>query len=196
MGKWVNQSINSAVEPATGDHIDIEDLARLADDNVQAEERQHMIGHLNRCQRCYDILQETLKDASAEASLRPASVPWWKSRMTFALAASIILVVLVGGMLTAKFWMPRSPVILASLNLDLALKDILLENDAVKWEQKDRIQRLLTALQQRGLPVNDLDLVMLAKPYYQKKSLFGPAEVLHIRIENKVAYLEVKEKDK
>jgi hypothetical protein len=36
---------------------------------------------------------------------------------------------------------------------------------------------------------------LLSKPYYQKKSLFGPKEVLHIRIENKVAYLEVKEKE-
>jgi hypothetical protein len=51
------------------------------------------------------------------------------------------------------------------------------------------------AFQQRGLEVKDLNLVLLSKPYYQKKSLFGPKEVLNIRIENKVAYLEVKEKE-
>jgi hypothetical protein len=84
---------------------------------------------------------------------------------------------------------------LASLDLDQALKDILLEDDALKWEKKERVNRLLTALQQRGLEVKDLNLVLLSKPYYQKKSLFGPKEVLHIRIDNKVAYLEVKEKD-
>jgi hypothetical protein len=37
--------------------------------------------------------------------------------------------------------------------------------------------------------------VLLSKPYYQKKSLFGPKEVLNIRIEKKLAYLEVKEKE-
>jgi hypothetical protein len=52
----------------------------------------------------------------------------------------------------------------------------------------------VSALQQRGLELKDLDVVVLAKPYYQKKSLFGPKEVLHIRIENKVAYLDIKEK--
>jgi len=84
---------------------------------------------------------------------------------------------------------------LASLDLDQGLKDILLENNDPKWENKERINRLLTALQQRGLAVKDLNLVLLSKPYYQKKSLFGPKEVLHIRVENKVAYLEVKEMD-
>ena len=84
---------------------------------------------------------------------------------------------------------------MASLDLDQALKDILLEDDALKWEKKERVYRLLTALQQRGLAVKELNLALLSKPYYQKKSLFGPKEVLHIRIDDKVAYLEVKEKD-
>jgi hypothetical protein len=53
----------------------------------------------------------------------------------------------------------------------------------------------VAALQQKGLQVKALNLVLLTKPYYQKKSLFGPKEVLHIRIEKKVAYLEVKEID-
>jgi len=84
---------------------------------------------------------------------------------------------------------------LASLDLDQGLKDILMEDDALKWEKKERVNRLLAALQQRGLEVEDLNLVLLSKPYYQKKSLFGPKEILHIRIDNKVAYLEVKEMD-
>ena len=115
--------------------------------------------------------------------------------MFYALAVSIVLVLLIGGPLTIKHWSPDARIISASLDLDQALKDILLESDALKWEKKERLNRLLTALQQRGLEVKDLNLVLLAKPYYQKKSLFGPKEVLHIRIEDKVAYLEVKEKD-
>ncbi len=115
--------------------------------------------------------------------------------MFYALAVSIVLVLIIGGPLALKHWTQDPPVILASLDLDQGLKDILLENDAPKWKNKARVSRLLTALQQRGLAVKDLDLVLLSKPYYQKKSLFGPKEVLHIRVENKVAYLEVREKD-
>jgi hypothetical protein len=127
--------------------------------------------------------------------MQPGSVPWWRTRIFYALAVSIVLVILFGGPLAIKHWTQRPRVILASLDLDQALKDILLEDDALKWEKKERVNRLLTALQQRGLEVKDLNLVLLSKPYYQKKSLFGPKEVLHIRIDNKVAYLEVKEKD-
>jgi hypothetical protein len=195
MGKWMNKTINPSVVPESEDHILIEDLARLAEGTADAAERQQLIGHLNRCRRCYQILQETLKDVSAETTLQPGSVPWWKTRMFYVLAASIVLVILIGGPLAIKHWTQRSPVILASLDLDQALKDILLEDDALKWEKKERVNRLVAALQQRGLEIKDLNLVLLSKPYYQKKSLFGPKEVLQIRIENKVAYLEVKEMD-
>ena len=112
--------------------------------------------------------------------MQPESVPWWKTRMFYALAVSILLVLLIGGPLAIKHWTQRPPVIMASLDLDQGLKDILLEDDALKWEKKERLNRLLTALQQRGLEVKELNLVLLSKPYYQKKSLFGPKEVLHL----------------
>ena len=195
MGKWMKQTITPPVVPESEDHILIEDLARLAEGAVDAAERQHLIGHLNRCQRCYQILQETLVDVSAETSKQPVSTPWWKTRRFYALAVSFLLVLLIGGPLAIKQWNQRSPVITASLDLDQVLKDILLEDGTLKWEKKERLNRLLAALQQRGLAVKELNLALLSKPYYQKKSLFGPKEVLHIRIENKVAYLEVKEKD-
>jgi hypothetical protein len=195
MGKWMNKAINPSVVPESLDHIHIEDLARLAEGAVDAVERRHLIGHLNRCQRCYQILQETLKDVSAETTPKPGPVPWWRTKMIYALAVSIVLALLIGGPFAIKHWTQRPPVIMASLDLDQALKNILLEDDALKWEKKERVNRLLTALQQRGLAVKDLNLVLLSKPYYQKKSLFGPKEVLQIRIENKVAYLEVKEMD-
>jgi hypothetical protein len=195
MGKWMSKTINPSVVPESEDHILIEDLARLAEGAVDATERQHLIAHLNRCHRCYQILQETLEDLSAETTLQPGSVPRWRTRRFYALAVSIVLVLLIGGPLAVKHWILRPPVILASLDLDQGLKDILLEDDALKWEKKERLNRLLAALQKRGLAVKDLNLVLLSKPYYQKKSLFGPKEVLHIRIENEVAYLEVKELD-
>jgi hypothetical protein len=195
MGKWMNKTINPSVVPESEDHILIEDLARLAEGAVDAAEREHLIRHLNRCHRCYQILQETLADVSAETSMQPVFVPWWKTRMFYALAVSFLLVLLIGGPLAIKQWTKRSPVITASLDLDQGLKDILLEDDTLKWEKKGRLNRLLAAMQQNGLAVKELNLALLSKPYYQKKSLFGPKEVLHIRIENKVAYLEVKEKE-
>lgn len=191
----MNETIDPPVATESEDHILTEDLARLAEGAVDAAERQHLIGHLNRCRRCYQILQETLEDLSAEKSMPSVAVPWWKTRMFYALALSIVLILIIGGPFAVKQWTQCPPVILASLDLDQGLKDILLENDATKWENKERINRLLTALQQRGFAVKDLNLVLLSKPYYQKKSPFGPKEVLHIRIENKVAYLEVREKD-
>ena len=195
MGKWMKRTINPSDVPESEDHILVEDLARLAEGAVDATERQHLIGHLNRCQRCFKILQETLKDVSVETSMQPVSVPWWRTRMFYALAGSIALILIIGGPLAIKHWTQRPPVILASLDLDQTLIDILLEDDTLRWEKKERVNRLLIALQQRGLEVKDLDLVLLSNPYYQKKSLFGPKEVLHIRIDNGVAYLEVKEKD-
>jgi hypothetical protein len=195
MSKWMNKTINPSVVPESEEHILIEDLARLAEGTVDGAERRHLIGHINRCRKCYQILQETLKDVSAETSTQPGSVHWWRTKMFYALAVSIVLALLIGGPFAIKHWTQTSPVILASLDLDQGLKDILLEDDALKWEKKERVNRLLTALQQKGLAVKDLNLVLLSKPYYQKKSLFGPKEVLQIRIENKVAYLEVKELD-
>jgi hypothetical protein len=195
MGKWMNETITPSVVSESEDHILIEDLARLAEGTVDTAERRRLIGHLNRCQRCYHILQETLVDVSVETSMQSFAVPWWRRRLFYALAVSILLVLIIGGPPAFKHWTQGPSVILASLDLDQELKDILLEDDALKWENKARLNRMLTALQQRGLAVKDLDLVQLSKPYYQKKSLFGPKEVLHIRIENKVAYLEVTEKD-
>ena len=195
MGKWMKETINPSVVPESEDHIFIEDLARLAEGAVDGAERRQLLGHLNRCQRCYQILQETLEDVSAETSLQPGVVPWWRRKMFYALAVSIFLIFIIGGPLAIKYWIQRPAVVLASLELDQGLKDILLEDDSLKWENKERVNRLLTALQQRGLAVKYLSLVLLSKPYYQKKSLFGPKEILHIRIDNQVAYLEVKEKD-
>ena len=178
------------------DHIETEDLARLAEGNVSRAENERFTQHLNRCQRCYQILHETLNDLSRESAVQPASAPapapLWKSKTFYALAASVILVFLVGGQLVFKYWFQPPQVISAAVDLDQDLKDILMEDEALRWEKGPRLDRLVAVLQKKGHEFKDLNLVVLAKPYYQKKSLFGPQEVLHIRIEGKVAYLEVK----
>ena len=199
MGKWINKSLDPSVSPnlpVSDNHVAIEDIARLADGTVDAGERARLFRHINRCPRCYEILHQTLKDAPFETPAKPAAGFWWKTKVAYALAASIILVLVIGGQLAYKYWDHVPKAISATLDLNQNLKDILLEDDALRFGKGARLNRLLAALQQTGLPVKDLDFVVLTKPYYQKKSLFGPREVLHIRIENNVAYLEVKEVDK
>ena len=198
MSKWVKKSLEPTVSPNSPDsdnHVEIEDIARLADGNVASNERERLFRHINRCQRCYEILHHTLKDSSLAASVQPAAGPWWKSKTAYALAASIILIFIFSGQFAYKYWYRVPRVISATLELDQNLKDILMEDAALQFGKGARLNRLLAVLQQTGLPVKDLNLAVLTKPYYQKKSLFGPREVLQIRIENGIAYLEVKEVD-
>ncbi len=194
MGKWAKKSLEPSVSlnsTVSDNHIAIEDIARLADGIVDDGERERLFRHINRCQRCYEILHHTLKDASNATSEKFSGSPWWKTKTAYALAASIILLFVISGQLAYKYWTRVPKVISATLDLDQNLKDILLEDDGLRFGKGPRLNRLLAALQQKGLPVKNLNLAVLSKPYYQKKSLFGPREVLHIRIENGVAYLEV-----
>jgi hypothetical protein len=197
MGKWINKSLQPTVSPDSEDHIAIEDLARLADGTVDRAERERFTRHINRCQRCYEILQQTLTGMPQAASAQPdSSDRWWKTKAVYALAASIILVFIVAGQLGYKYWMHPPRILSATLDLDQELKDILMEDDALQWEKGARLNRLEAAFVKKGLQFGDLSLAVLTKPYYQKKSLFGPREVLHVRIENGVAYLEVQEMPK
>lgn len=193
MGKWLNKTLKPTDSLESQTHADIEDLARLVEGTLDSAERKRLLRHLNRCGKCYEVLQETLKDVSIDTSEKPVSLPWWKMKSVYALAASIILIFIIGGHLVSKYRTQQSQVISAILNLDQELKDILLEDSALQWNSVERIDRLVAALQQKGLQIETVNRVVLSKPYYQTKSLFGPEETLHIRIEDNVAYLEVKE---
>ena len=193
MGKWLNKTLKPTDSPESQNHADLENLARLVEGTLDSAERKRLLRHLNRCGKCYEVLQETLKDVSIETSEKPTSIPWWKMKSVYALAASIILIFIIGGQLVFKYRAQQSQVITTKLNLDQGLKDILLEDNALQWNSVERIDRLVAALQQKGLQIKTVNRVVLSKPYYQTKSLFGPKETLHIRIEDNVAYLEVKE---
>jgi hypothetical protein len=195
MANWTNKSLEPPVSPDSEKHVAAEDIARLAEGSVKNAEREDLLYHINRCRRCYQILDNTLKDSQFNTSEHRTASPWWKTKVAYALAASIILIFVISGQFAYKHWDRVPGVISATLDLDQNLKDILLEDDALRFGKGARLNRLLAVLQQTGLPVKDLNLVVLAKPYYQKKSLFGPKEVLLIRIENEVAYLEVQEKE-
>ena len=193
MGKWLDKTLNPTDPTDSENHADLEDLARLAEGRLDRAERKRVLSHLNHCGKCYEILQETLKDLSTETIDEPAPASWWKRKSVYALAASIIMIFIIGGQLMYKFRIQQTQITSAELILDQELKDILLEDSGLQWNNVERIERLISALDKKGINLKQFNRVVLAKPYYQTKSLFGPEEILHIRIKDKVAYLEVSE---
>ncbi len=192
MGKWLHKTLKPTDSVESEPHADIEDLARLVEGSIEGDERKRLLRHINRCRRCYEILQETMQDVPAETSDKPAPIPWYKKKSVYALAASMLLIFFFGAQLVYKFQTTPSLAVTAKLALDQELKDILLEDSRLQWQNVERIKRLLSVLQKKGYRVKSFDRVVLTRPYYQVKSLFGPQEILHIRIEDNVAYLEVK----
>ena len=184
--------LKSEEYPDAGEHIDPETLARLAEGRIEKQERANCIKHLNRCQSCYDILQQTLTDLGRESPL-----PWKRSRPSYALAAGIILVLLIGGGILFRSLQGPTPVVIASLVMDQDLKAVLLEDKSLTWEKGNRVNRLAALLRDRGVNVKVLDKVILASPYKGKKGLsrdlFAPREILKVRIEGDTAYIEVAE---
>jgi hypothetical protein len=193
MGKWMNRLLAPSGGQDLADHVATEDIARLVDATVGDAEREHLLRHINRCQRCYDILHYTIGENPFDAAERAGAKPWWKRPTFYAIAASIALFFIISGQLVYRHWSREPGIVTATLELDQNLIDILLDDSALQISRGARLDRLLDALQQRGVPVKTVNLAVLAKPYYQKKSLFGPKEFLHIRIEARVAYLEVRE---
>ncbi len=193
MGKWLHKALtpNDPTEPEP--HADPEDLACLIDGRLGGDERKDLLHHLNTCGHCYRILQETMKDTQAAPSRNKTPLFRWKRKSVYALAASIALLVLIGGPLFYKFHSGQKLITSAELILDHELKEILLEDNTLEWRGSRRITRLMSALQKKGYNLKAFDRVVLAKPYYQVKSIFGPEEILHIRIDGNVAYLEVRE---
>ncbi len=193
MGKWLHKALKPTGKAEPEPHVDMEDLACLIEGKLGGDERENLLRHLNQCGRCYQILQDTMNDLQAEPSGESAPRPWWKTRAIHALAASFALLVLIGGPLVYQYQTRQSLITSAELILDQELKAILLEDDNLQWHDDRRIKRLIAVLSQKGYRLKAFDRVVLAKPYYQVKSIFGPEEVLHIRIEDDVAYLEIKE---
>ncbi len=193
MGKWLYKALKPTAIAESGTHADMEDLAKLIEGRLGGDERKNLLRHLNRCGQCYEILQETMKDIYAAPSEEPTPIPWWKTKSAYALAASVMLLILVGGPLVYQFQTRQSLSTSAKLILDQELKEILLEDDTLQWNNEKRIKRFISALRQKGYRLKSFDRVVLAKPYYQTKSIFGPEEILNIRVDDGVAYVEVKE---
>ncbi len=190
MGPWTGRILTPGGREENEAHIDPEDIARLAEGRVPDGERRRLVRHLNRCAACYEMLSETLPHVPLEAS-----APWWKNRAVYALAASLVLVVLIGGNLMQRYGGDSAGLIVASLTVDGDLRHILMENDALYWPEGDRLDRLGALLRQRGMKVKTLKGAVLSTAYTPTKSMFGPKETLKVRIEQGIAYLEVVEEE-
>ncbi len=193
MGKWLHQILKPNDPSEPGPHADMEDLAGLIEGTLGNEKRKDLLRHLNACGQCYQILQETMKDTQAASSKKPTPLFSWKTKPVYALAASIALLMLIGGPLLYIFQTGPSVITSAEIILDQDLKEILLEDQTLEWSRGKRINRLISALQKKGYHLKAFDRVVLARPYYQVKSILEPEEVLVIRIDGNVAYLEVRE---
>ncbi|MBU2551051.1 MAG: hypothetical protein KKB20_21755 [Proteobacteria bacterium] len=190
MGSLIGHILKPGGEPAGEPHLTDQDLARLAEGRVSSGEREAFSGHLNRCERCYEIFSETLADASEDAAAKVGVAGRLKAWQAAA-AASILIALLIGGGLYYRVYQPAPQMPTASLAVDPELKALLLENEDLNWRSKDRIARLAGLLRQRGVRVKDLDKVVMVAAYQPSKSFIAPREVLRLRIENGVAYLEV-----
>lgn len=95
MSRLVKSILTPGGTGADGPHLADEDLARLAEGRVSGAERRGLIEHVNRCPRCWRVLSDTLADLPAAADGRS----WWSrnSRQFISVAASVMVVVLIGG---------------------------------------------------------------------------------------------------
>ncbi len=193
MGKWMNKILTSENSYSRGDHIPLENLAQLIDGEVDQKEREDYISHLNTCKECYELLTETLK-GMPEDDFKKKKESIWSGRTIYAIAASIILVFIIGGNFFLNLNRP-SQLMVASITLDQDLKDILLENQSLEWKRQDRIDRLTAMLRSKGVKIEELNQVVLDSPYFQSKDPFSKPEILKIKIEKGVAYLVVIQKE-
>jgi hypothetical protein len=176
-----------------GTHLSAEDLACLAENCVTPEERLSFVHHLNRCRLCSDRLADTLGTLPENSQLHSApSHKWWSYRAAHAVAASVFLIILVSGGLYYRDYMTQPVAVLQSIAMDDELKDLLSEDDILSWEG-EKADRLAQILKKRGVPVKKVKRVLLASAYEppMTKSLFVPREVLKVRIEGDLIYLEV-----
>lgn len=189
MGKMMEHILKPAAGHGGDRHMSDEDLACLADGRASAEKRREVLSHLSNCGRCYEIFKETLKDVSIDTSPESQRVKRFSSYQ-YGIAASIIFVLIVAGGLFYKMQTPQ--MLTASVVLDEQLKTLILESDEKAWS-KEHALRLASLLEDRGIKEIKIRKVVMVAAYQPSKDFFAPKEILKIRIENGVAYLEVVE---
>lgn len=190
MGVFTKTILAPPAEPAGEPHIPPENLARFAEGSLSAAERATMLGHLNRCPTCMEIAAAAMACLpEPAASAQPRSY----SRMLYSLAASLLLV--LAGLGVFQWQRAHQPMV-ATLELDAALRELILEDSAATWPPGERTERLVALLKERGVEEWGVDAkkiqhVAMAAPYRPSKSVFGPTEYLKVTIKGDTVRLEV-----
>lgn len=185
MGIYTKTILAPLSDPPGETHIPPEDIARFVEGRMTTAERDPLLAHLNRCPTCMEIAAATMECLPAPAAVGvPRSLP----RTFYALAASV-LVILAG--LGVFQWRDASQPIVATLELDAALRAIIMESSAANWAPGERTERLAALLEARGVAAKKMQQVALAAPYHASKSFLGPKEFLKITIKGDTALLEI-----
>lgn len=203
MGNW----IKTVVSEYKKDHgescahgISPQEMAAFIDGRLDSAQRQKVIHHLNRCQTCSDILDMALmaqagsNQGDKENIHGEQTVFWGKFKPFYSLAASILLMVMIGsGLYHYGPWKETSsgemPV---TLFMDGRVKELLMENNNTHWGSQTRIKGLETLLSEHGIKAGTLKGVVMDTPYVAQKFFFAEDEEVVITIKDGIAYLEVK----
>jgi len=203
MGKW----IKTVVAEYKKDHgescahgISPQEMAAFIDGRLDPAQRQKVIHHLNRCQQCSDILDMALmaqagsNQGDKEDIHGEETAFWGKFKPLYSLAASILLMVMIGsGLYHYGPWKGTSPGEMSvTLFMDARVKDLLMENNNTRWGSQTRIKGLETLLSEHGIKAGTLKGVVMDTPYVAQKSFFTVDEEVVIIIKDGIAYLEVK----
>ncbi len=184
MGRWLHNLLTTLPED-TSDHPSIDELMQLGQrDALDKDTRLQLMAHVSQCPACLAMARQAAALADAGAGRRR---PLWR-RPVLALAASVILCVLTGSLVL--HWPAPAP-LTVNIAIDAPLRELLMQNSRLQWQDPQRIQRLAALLRGQGIEIASLSHVTLAEPYYAAKSLFGPPETLRLRIEKDRAWLEV-----
>lgn len=189
MSKWVKNIFISKMNNAGENHISTDDMAQLIDGTIPPKKRETVISHVDHCTQCYELMNETLADIP---DVRIQSTPEKRGlkRISYLTAASVIFIFLAAGSLL--YHHQRQPRIhMASLSLTPDFQSILLENESLTWNNRDRIERFKELLNLNGIKANALNRIVLNAPYFASKNFRATGEIINIRIEKDTAYIEI-----
>ncbi len=190
MGKWVKYTLQPPDHPETEPPVSAREIALLPHLEPGTAERDRLLCHLDGCADCYEVLNETAAQGGHKGGERTV---WGMTKgQLYALAASLILFLGIGGGVFHHFFSAEPAVVLATLKLDPELRDFLLTMEGTRSTGRPAA-RMAALLRERGVAVDALNRVEMASPYMPSKSLFGPEELVKVRIEGDTAYLEVVE---